>query len=553
VETEVHRRARLLAVGESVAFSKDLHKLKGQLASTRSKFESVKAEMKSAATKADIALFNLNTVMEEARNIYGALQRERVANSKVQATTMEYNSLVVQNLRKQLKDTRKVANSYNSANAKLKSLRQKDKAAKNADRSKWPLSKLPGFVQHRVSALEMDAGKAMEDADGIWEEAASLRKENAELMGTLELCKDKLAAVVAECSKTSDVTDWIDLLGKKGEKYNMHIIEMGMQMMSSELSAAQAVFCLTVFMAKARPTLTPGVDYRIPGESVFKEWGEAMHGVVTELNRSRLDEALIIHYKHDDSPRNGLSYHGMHSECVFEDDGDRFQEHVPLGLELLADGKHQHQADKGVETLGENMPKMPAVMSDNAATDVATKMHVEKVKVCAILRDQDDDFTEEQLEVMATNFVDACITHGGDLASTKHHNAMEAAIKDVIISYNCATLIQKMGAHWLLRRSLRRKEVRLNLLVKAWGGTLGHSRCHTPMKLASKMTDDGKVVKCWELTEVVPSVYSLMCSMSNLISNQGQHSNYYLNESKDFRLFWVRPCVVSCFHSYESR
>ena len=89
METEVHRRARLLAVGESVAFSKDLHKLKGQLASTRSKFESVKAEMKSAASKADIALVDLNAVMEEARNIYGALQRERVANSKVQATTME--------------------------------------------------------------------------------------------------------------------------------------------------------------------------------------------------------------------------------------------------------------------------------------------------------------------------------------------------------------------------------------------------------------------------------------------------------------------------------
>jgi hypothetical protein len=111
---------------------------------------------------------------------------------------------------------------------------------------------------------------------------------------------------------------------------------------------------------------------------------------------------------------------------------------------------------------------------------------------------------------------------------------MAAAMKGVIISYSCATPIQKTGAFWLLRRSLRREEVRLNLLVKVWGGTLGHSRYHTPMKLASKMTDDGKVVKHWELTEVVSSVYSLMCSMSNLISNQGQHAEYHLNESNRF-------------------
>ena len=170
METEVHRRARLLAVGESVAFSKDLHKLKGQLASTRSKFESVKAEMKSAATKADIALVDLNAVMEEARNIYGALQRERVTSSKLQATTMEYNSLVVQNLRNQLKDTRKVANSYNSANTKLKLLRQKDKAAKNSDRSSWPLSKQTAAVQGLVARMEMDTVLALEVGDELRDE-----------------------------------------------------------------------------------------------------------------------------------------------------------------------------------------------------------------------------------------------------------------------------------------------------------------------------------------------------------------------------------------------
>ena len=95
---------------------------------------------------------------------------------------------------------------------------------------------------------------------------------------------------------------------------------MGVQLMASEISACQAVYCLTVFMMKTHPDLTPGVDYRVPGDSVFKERGECTYDLVCEVNRSRLDEALIIHYKHDDSPRNGHSYHGGNSEAIFEDE-----------------------------------------------------------------------------------------------------------------------------------------------------------------------------------------------------------------------------------------
>ena len=113
-----------------MALNKELQKLKGKLASTQAKFEALKAEVKSAASTADRALFDLNLAMERARNIYDALQRERVANCNVQAATKEYNSMVVRNLRTQLKETRKVCNSYNSANVKLKLMRQKDKAAK---------------------------------------------------------------------------------------------------------------------------------------------------------------------------------------------------------------------------------------------------------------------------------------------------------------------------------------------------------------------------------------------------------------------------------------
>ena len=184
----------------------------------------------------------------------------------------------------------------------------------------------------------MDAIMAMEASDELKLQVKSLKTENATLLKKLGLCAAKLQAVLEECNKTSNVTDWVDVLGKKGARYNMYVKEMGMQLMSSELSAAQAVYCLTVFMMKTHPNLTPGVDYRIPGESVFKEWGEGIYDVVCELNRSRLDEALIIYYKHGDSPRNGYNYHGMHSEAVFEEGDERTQEHIPLGLEILPNG-----------------------------------------------------------------------------------------------------------------------------------------------------------------------------------------------------------------------
>ena len=567
----MHRRARLLAVGESLAFNKDLQKVKGQLTMTRAKFESVKAEMKSAATKADIALFDLNTAMQEARNIYGALQRERVTSSKLQATTMEYNSLVVQNLRNQLKDTRKVANSYNSANTKLKLLRQKDKAAKNSDRSSWPLSKQTAAVQGLVARMEMDTVLALEVGDELRDEVKELQAENVRLMANLEMTTAKLKAAVDLCANPDNATNWVDRLGKRGQKYDVFIVEMGIQLMSSELSAPQAVYALTVFMMKTYPNLEPGIDYRIPGESQFKEWAEAIYEVPTpfsiplpsplqclfgyrrspsfsfqitcEVNRSRLQEAAIIFYKYDDSPRNGYNYHGMNCEAVFvNDDGTRRQEHVPIGLEMLPNGGHNLQAEAAVDVLGENIVKVAATMADNAAKDVGDKIFVAKDIAVDLMKAGDENLTEEQLEVMATNFVDTCITHGGDLASKKHFAAISDALNAVIITFNAAAMIQHAAARHLIRRNLKARQPRKaqRLMCLLLSGKLSRAAVHTPMKLVIKVGDDGTHTRHWELTTAPPNIWSLMCSMSNLISHQGKHALYYLNEHKAFRLFWAK-------------
>ena len=256
--------------------------------------------------------------------------------------------------------------------------------------------------------------------------------------------------------------------------------------------------------------------------------------ITTTVNRSRLDEAAIIFYMYDDSPRNGYNYHGMNSEVIFKgDDGSTEKHDIPLGLEVLPDGKHIHQVQAGVKVLGKNIVKVPSTMSDNAARDVGSAIFSHKEVAVELLKAQMTNFSDEELEVMSTNFVDTCITHCGDLASKKHFGSIAKGLEKVVIIYNCATLIQSFMA---LRRGRKLKSV----FIKLFQGKVGKARYHTPMKLVSQTTNAGKQAKQWSLTEDVSNVWSLMCSMSNLISHQGKHSVYYLNESKALRLFWVR-------------
>jgi hypothetical protein len=466
-------------------------------------------DMKVMESEAHAASSKLAAVIKEAQEMIRG-------HEKLMSAKTEHALTVIGNLRCTLAASRKKANTLNSATAKLKLLRLKEK-----DRYRGPTLK-------------------------------SLQAENAKLLTALDLSKDNIERALADCANTDNVTSWVNMLGKKGQRYNMYVKEMGMQLMASELSASQAVYCLTVFMMKTHPDLVAGVDYRIPGESVFKEWAESIYDVVCELNRSRLDEALIIYYKLDDSPRNKYNYHGMNSECLFEDDtdgGKRVTYHVPLGLEILKTGEHQPMADKASAVLDTNIVKVPAVMSDNAAKDVGVKIFAHKAAVVKLLKTHEDMFSEEELEIMSTNFVDTCITHCGDLASKKHHDAMEGSLHSAIVKYNAATLIQNAFAIRYIKQNRHAKGVWLKVCARLLAGRLGRvAMCHTPMKLESIRNDAGTIQKCWKVTGEVSSVYKLMCSMSNLISNQGVHSTYYLNESKDFRLFWV--CFISLIYPY---
>ena len=178
-----------------------------------------------------------------------------------------------------------------------------------------------------------------------------------------------------------------------------------------------------------------------------------------------------------------------------------------------------------------------------------------KTEAVATLMGREATFTEEQMEIMTTNFVDTCITHAGDLASKTHFTETAAAMTSVIIHYNAATMIQGAAGRKLLRLRLERKQLTKTgadgrksirpLLAKMLCGKLGRDAWHTPMKLG--FTPCGKT-KEWQLTGEFENVWSLMCSMSNLISHQGKHADYYLNESKAFRLFWAKWTIENEVH-----
>jgi hypothetical protein len=276
-----------------------------------------------------------------------------------------YWTLIRANLEKALKANKEVT----------KNLRKEVAASKRTavplavEFSKRAASRLPAGIRERVMGAEKDAAVAL----------GCLRKEVSQHKKTLlelNLAQADLNAMVA---KLVPNTNWIDKCGKKGERYDIFIIEMGLQLVSQNMNAEQCVYAFGVFMQMTYPTLTAGDDYRLPSVSAFKEWGEMLYPIAAAVNRSRLDLAVAIYYHHDDSPRGGYSWHGSTSVCTFKDaDGHMYKEHIPLGIEVLPNGKHANMAAEGVSIMGPNLRKMCLVMSDAAALDVARMMYDSK-------------------------------------------------------------------------------------------------------------------------------------------------------------------------------
>ena len=548
----------------------------------------------------------------ELKRLQALLEANRISaasmalsSRNLHASSKDYFRLLRVNLEEDLAASRKLVSKLRGElySAKRKRARPEEEFARRS------LARLPGGIRERILAAE-------EDAATSHALAFKLAQKHKQRLATIKLLQSKLDAALDTVAKqTKSGTDWIDVLGKKGQKYDIFVVEVGLRLMACNMDAAQARYALCVFMLSTHPDLKEGVDYRVPSVSTFKEWGDCLYPIAESVNRTALDTAVAIYYHHDDSPRQGYSWHGSSARAIYKDeDGSSIVRKVPLAISLLEDGCHTTMAEKGVEILGENLCKMCLVMSDAAALDVARHMYTAKKDMV----DQIDkaQHTPEQIEVFETEFVAQCINHGGDNASKKNYAAMAAAMKLLVIKYNCATLLQ----HWFATRVLWRRmnrasnqgsdgdsdsestqeycrgdknrdaphglysdrdsdsedddvpiamqlglsgpdratpftptvsrfaqffcmkqahhgttdEIWKGILRKVLTGSTGRGLFHCDMELQTSH-HGGKEHRVWVITGDVDDVWALMRSMSNLVSNQGSHSKYFLNEAKQMR------------------
>jgi hypothetical protein len=207
------------------------------------------------------ALWSLTLVHKQGGAIVGA-------HDKLLTSHKEQQRLQIGNLQKQLQELKIVSKRLHTQIWKLQ---------RPEKRKVLPLqhSRLPPAVQLVLDRVELDAVIALEDAAEYKEQNRKLKVENFVLLTKLSLSSERLATALEEMKgRDNYCTDWVNVMGTKGRKYDFMVKELGIQLMASEMSASQAVYCVTVFMMKTYPNLAPGVDYRVPSESSFKEWGE---------------------------------------------------------------------------------------------------------------------------------------------------------------------------------------------------------------------------------------------------------------------------------------
>ncbi len=74
---------------------------------------------------------------------------------------------------------------------------------------------------------------ALEAYDGLKNTVQQLQEANSFIMARLKLTEGKLQSALAICAKPeNNPTIWVDKLGKRGARYDVFIIEMGIQLVS---------------------------------------------------------------------------------------------------------------------------------------------------------------------------------------------------------------------------------------------------------------------------------------------------------------------------------
>ena len=225
----------------------------------------------------------------------------------------------------------------------------------SAPNTKAAHSRLSIEAQTRIAAADLSTVIALEAAEDASDKGKAIAKENAKLRGALKQADEQLKELQRKLEST---TPWVDILGKKGQRYDIYVIETVLILMSLGSTATDACSAFAVFMQRSYPRLKAGVDYRVPGDWFFKEVAEIIYPLGVAASRKLADECIRMYVGLDGSPRDGRSYFGLSFRLVmpssYVDDGEA--EDVVLncaaGLQLLPNQLHRTEADATVLAVG---------------------------------------------------------------------------------------------------------------------------------------------------------------------------------------------------------
>ena len=139
---------------------------------------------------------------------------------------------------------------------------------------------LPEHMSARITGHEEDALKREEEIKAWVEKEVKARVHEIET-------KFK----VQEAAASTSSAKFLDVLGRKNQRYNLIVIELGMELMSQRLSAPQAEQALRSILGKVYADKKEGTDYRVPPARMFRDWRRMLHPICKWISLRALTQA----------------------------------------------------------------------------------------------------------------------------------------------------------------------------------------------------------------------------------------------------------------------
>ena len=294
-------------------------------------------------------------------------------------------------------------------------------------------------------------------------------------------------------------------LGQKDEPYSQHIVELGLEIMSTGVTPDQARYILGAILRKENPDLVEGKDYRLPHAQQFDKWRHFIGPVSHYIACRILKMGKNWYALHDASTKGGGWHIFCTSACVCIESvhGDELVLTVPLKVVVCPSGKSGAEAklikssircSHGDGQYG-SLLNCDAGISDHAALATTRELlplkQAEADEIRALLEGAEGSAViAKELEVAAKLWlckspeqkaevqrihVLGCKDHGNNLTSEAGHAKSEnSALEHCMVNDRAADTI----ARWVLRR---KNGYSWKRIPKTYEG-LGFRLCKEPLK-----------------------------------------------------------------------